>query len=128
MECKNNSDIYHSSHWRIQGGGAVAAICLQKWGCPFTLSLFFLSLHSSLISCPPLFSFHFGCLTPKSSYEVWENVVSFFQRLRAQSDRQTLYCIFQLKILPLMTQHQQSTTHLFHNWNSELTLYANNQR
>ena len=31
---------------------------------------------------------------------------------------------FELKILPLVTQNQQSTTYLCQNWNSELTLYG----
>jgi len=35
---------------------------------------------------------------------------------------------FELKITPLVTQNQQPTTYLCHNWNSELTLYANKQK
>jgi len=31
----------------------------------------------------------------------------------------------ELKIMPLVTQNQQATTSLSHNWNSELTLYVN---
>jgi len=33
----------------------------------------------------------------------------------------------ELKITPLVTQNQQSTSYLSHNWNSEFTLYANKQ-
>jgi len=29
---------------------------------------------------------------------------------------------FELKIMPLVTQNQQSTTYFFHNWNSELDI------
>jgi len=35
---------------------------------------------------------------------------------------------FELKIMPLVTQNQQLTIYLCHNWNSELTLYEDKQK
>ena len=35
---------------------------------------------------------------------------------------------FELKIMPLVPQNQQSTVYSCHNWHSELTMYANEQK
>jgi len=90
-----------------------AAICLQKWG----------GISSQFTSppCPP------SCplfLIPSFPSPQGPHPVNTARGLGALG---ALRCILSWKSCLLLTQNQQSTTYLSYSWNSELTLYTNEQ-
>ena len=107
---------------------ALSDFCLKKWSCPLTSLSSPPCLPYSLLSFLPCLP-AFGTLPLEYLGQPCEFPL---QRVRAKSDRQTLWWIFSWKSCMLLVtqkwQNQQSTTYLCHNWNSKLTLYTNKQK